>query len=129
MTLFALIFACTSSSEDTSFTDPSKDVVEDELLDWHISVENDERGAFLSAWSPKEDEIWVVGGLPSTGVVLKGNKDIGWTEVALPENTPLLNWIHGTSETDIWVGGLYGSILHWNGSEWFDHSQEVEEAV
>ena len=129
MNLFALIFACSSSSEDTSGIDPSKDLPEEENLEWNVSVENDERGAFLSAWSPKEDEIWVVGGLPSAGVVLKGNKEIGWTEVELPENTPLLNWIHGTSETDIWVGGLYGSILQWNGSEWLDHSQEVEEAV
>ena len=129
MNFFALIFACSSSSEDTSSIDPSKDLPEEENLKWNVSVENDERGAFLSAWSPKDDEIWVVGGLPSAGVVLKGNKEIGWTEVELPENTPLLNWIHGTSETDIWVGGLYGSILQWNGSEWLDHSQEVEEAV
>ena len=46
MNLFALIFACSSSSEDTSSVDPSKDLPEEENLEWNVSVENDERGAF-----------------------------------------------------------------------------------
>ena len=43
----------------------------------------------------------------------------------MPDETPLLNGFM-ESQVNIWVGGLYGTLLHWNGSEWSDHSQDVQ---
>jgi hypothetical protein len=48
--------------------------------------------------------------------------------MTLPSDTPLLNWADGTS-TNMWVGGLSGTILHWDGSVWSDHSLGIEEAI
>ena len=73
-----------------SSIDPSKDLPEEENLEWSVSVENDE-GCFFSAGLQKMTRCGSLRGLPSAGVVLKGNKKIGWTEVELPENTPLLD--------------------------------------
>ena len=72
--------------------------------------------------------VWLVGGQPEKGAIKIGNAEDGFEKLDLPEGTPLLNWADGSS-TNMWVGGLNGSILHWNGSEWFDYSLTVEEAI
>lgn len=95
---------------------------------WAPVLEDDDRGAFLSVWGPSADDVWIVGGQPETGVVLRGSGDT-FTEQPLPEGTPLLNWVHGTAEDDVWVGGLAGTLLHWNGTDWTDHTLEIEEAI
>ena len=123
-----LLISCKNDKADTSISDTS-DILEPNSPVWSVSLEYDERGAFLSAWSTSSEDIWVVGGLPDSGIILRGNKNTGWDNFVLPSQTPLLNWIHGTSESDVWVGGLYGTLLHWNGAEWEDHSQDVLEAV
>ena len=52
-----------------------------------------------------------------------------WQELDYEDEVPLLNWVHGTSSSDVWVGGLNGAVLHWNGSSWTDHSMDIEEAI
>ncbi|MEL6347021.1 MAG: hypothetical protein AAFV53_28160, partial [Myxococcota bacterium] len=51
-----------------------------------------------------------------------------WSPAALPEGTPLLNWVHGTGSDDVWVAGLQGTLLHWDGAEWVDHSVQTDAA-
>jgi len=58
---------------------------------------------------------------------MRGNAD-GFSSLGVPEGTPLLNWVHGSSASDIWVGGLSGALLHWDGSSWSDHSVDMDEA-
>jgi len=96
-------------------------------ITWEAAVEGDTRGAYLMAWGA-DGEVWVVGGQPDAGVVLRGTAS-DLQEVELPPGTPLLNWVHGTSSTDVWVGGLSGTILHWDGTDWTDRSLEIDEAI
>ena len=84
-------------------------------------------GGFWSSWGPSADDIWVVGGQANAGAVMRGNTD-GFASLPVPDGTPLLNWVHGTGTNDVWVGGLHGTLLHWNGAEWSDFSVDVEEA-
>lgn len=95
---------------------------------WEAVAQDDDRGAYLMVWGPGDGEVWVVGGQPEQGVVLRGTST-DLQELSLPEGTPLLNWVHGTSASDVWVGGLSGTLLHWDGAAWDDRSLEVEEAV
>lgn len=97
-------------------------------VSWTPVLVDDPRGAFLAAWGPAPDDVWIVGGQPDAGVVLRGDAD-GLAEVALPAGTPLLNWVHGTGADDVWVAGIHGTLLHWDGADWTDHSLGVEEAV
>lgn len=101
-------------------TDPTWSIVE--------SVGTD--GAWLRAHIPSDEptNVWIVGGQPEQGAIKIGNAETGFERMDIPTGTPLLNWADGTS-TNMWVGGLSGSILHWNGSEWFDYSLPVEEAI
>lgn len=94
---------------------------------WTAIAEADTRGAFLMVWSSAPDDVWVVGGQPDVGIVLRGDTT-GLTEVPLPEGTPLVNWVNGTGPDDVWVAGLSGTLLHWDGSGWTDHSVDTEAA-
>ncbi len=125
MYVFLILFGCQTINSDTAI----HQIDDENIVEWQISLENDSRGAFLSTWSSSQEDVWVVGGFPNDGIVLRGNHESGWIELELPQDTPLLNWVHGTSATDVWVGGLSGTILHWDGSDWENHSQEVEEAI
>lgn len=100
---------------------------EDPLIEWQAATSEDPRGAFLMAWGPSADDVWVVGGQPEAGLVLRGTPD-NLQEVPLPDGTPLLNWVHGLDANDVWVAGINGTLLHWNGSQWNDASIEVEGA-
>lgn len=116
-----LTSGCSGSSDDTSQgVDPSSH-------DWATIESADERGAWLRAFSTS-DTTWIIGGQPKIGAMLRGDPINGFDPFPLPENTPLLNWADGTTN-NLWVGGLYGTILQWNGTEWIDHSQDVDEAI
>ncbi len=97
---------------------------------WSFIEQDDPRGAWLRVLHPTDapEDIWIVGGQPEKGIVLRGSTNTNLIEVPLPSDTPLLNWIDGTSN-NMWVGGLSGTILQWDGSEWNDHSLNVDEAI
>ena len=85
-------------------------------------------GALLAVWGPSADDVWIVGGQPEAGVVLRGSGE-AFESMALPDDTPMLNWVHGTGANDVWVGGLSGTVLHWDGSAWTDLSVDMDEAI
>lgn len=108
--------------------DPTDATDDPAPLTWSAALQDDDRGAFLMVWGPDGGDVWVVGGQPDAGVVLKGSAD-NLQAVTVPEGTPLLNWVHGTTASDVWVGGLNGTVLHWDGSAWEDRSLEIDEAI
>lgn len=111
---------CSNKLDDTS-----NDV--DTQPTWTVVESADPRGAWLRAFST-ENHTWIVGGQPEQGTILKGAPISGFDVFEVPNDTPLLNWADG-SDDNLWVGGLHGTILHWNGSEWTDHSQDIDEAI
>ena len=122
-----LLFHCTKSEIDSS-----EPVVEDDLS-WTSTIVDDERGLLMSIWEAGEYDIWVAGGQTDKGLLIRCQTQdctqADWEELSLPEDTPLLNWIHGTTANDVWVGGISGTLLHWNGSTWEDYSFEMSEAI
>ena len=74
----------------------------------------------MSIWEAGEYDIWVVGGQADKGLVLRCQTEEctreDWLDVPVPEGTPLLNWVHGIDSNNVWVGGLSGTLLFWNGS-------------
>ncbi len=97
---------------------------------WSIIESADTRGAWLRAHIPSDtpETVWMIGGQPEMGAIVTGNHTQGFTTLELPSGTPLLNWGDGTSD-NLWVGGLGGTILQWDGNAWHDHSLEIEEAI
>ncbi|MCB9745494.1 MAG: hypothetical protein H6741_28460 [Alphaproteobacteria bacterium] len=123
--LLPLAAACTSDKDDSPASDSDEPP---EALQWTPVLEEAEEGAFLAVWGLSGDDVWIVGGQPDAGVILRGS-DQDWTPMALPAGTPLLNWVHGVAADDIWVAGIHGTLLHWDGGAWTDFSLEIEEAI
>lgn len=122
-----MLIGCTAS--DNKALD-SGEKVENINPTWEILESLDQDGAWLRAHVPPDtpETIWLVGGQPTEGAIKRGNSLTGFETVELPTNTPLLNWADGSSD-NLWVGGLNGTVLHWNGSVWSDHSIGVPEAI
>ena len=90
---------------------------------WEVAVEADASvGAFLSVWGPAPNEVWAVGGqvanVTDAGAGAIYRRDAGgWSAAAVPEGTPLLNWVHGTGD-EVWAVGNAGAALRYDGSAW-----------
>ncbi len=81
-------------------------------------------GMAMSVWGPSAAEALVVGGQqgqgPSTGFVLRRTPD-GWQPDALPDGTPMLDWV-GQAGSDVWAVGLAGTALRREGDAWVGHA-------
>jgi hypothetical protein len=120
----ALLLACNPGSDDTA----SGDTGAAPALAWTAVRQADPTGAWLCAWAAGPDDLWVAGGQPEAGALLRGD-GAELEPLDLPAGTPLLNWVHGATPQDVWVGGLQGTLLRWDGSAWADHSLPTEAAV
>jgi len=77
-----------------------------------------------------ENDVWAVGDFSHSfieeGLVIHYD-GMEWQEVTkLP--TDRLTAIWGTSSTDLWVGGMYGGLFHFDGTTWAQDSIPIPEA-
>ncbi len=96
--------------------------------DWQVAFDASEIGYMMSGWGPGDGSFWVVGGQLENGAVLHYEGD-EWTEVDIGFPVPLLNWVHGTSANDVFVGGNDAFILHYDGVSWSRHFLPVDDPV
>lgn len=90
-------------------------------------VWTEDDGALVSIWGADADDVWTVGGQIDSGSMWRGSgKD--WTAVEIPD-VGLLNWVHGSSSDNVWVGGIDGALLHVGPDGVVDHDLAVEEAI
>ena len=125
MLFWVILAAC--KDKDTPVDTGPTDTAAPPAIAWTAVAEGVEEGAFLSVWGASGDDVWVVGGQFDAGHALRGSGD-SWTAQDLPAGTPLLNWVHGTSADDVWLAGISGTLLRWDGSGWTDHSVDTEAA-
>ena len=84
--------------------------------------------AFLSLWD-SSSSLYVVGGnLSSDGGRVGRLDDDGYVELEPPAG-PLLWWVHGVDEQNIWMVGDRGRILKKHGDQWRDESIDDEKLV
>jgi photosystem II stability/assembly factor-like uncharacterized protein len=83
---------------------------------WTIAAELDESvGALLSVWGTSPADLRAVGGQieglgdPGVGAMVQRNGG-AWDRVALPPDTPVLNWIHGAGGRT-WAVGNAGAAV------------------
>lgn len=125
MLLWILLAGCKDKDTPTDTSPP--DTAPPPAIAWTAVAEEVEEGAFLSVWGASGEDVWIVGGQHDAGHILRGSGD-RWTAQPVPDGTPLLNWVHGTSADDVWVAGISGTLLRWDGSTWTDHSVDTEAA-
>ena len=96
--------------------------------DWQVSLDASAIGWMMSGWGPGDGAIWVVGGTAFEGKILRF--ELGeWRQVELDFSVPLLNWVHGTSASDVFAGSNDGDILHFDGGAWSLQETPVDDPV
>jgi hypothetical protein len=80
---------------------------------------NDLRVAIGSVWT----DVW---GTADDDVWISGNSMVHYDGHGLVVTAIPTVWgpqvVHGTSAQDVWAAGCNGTLIHWNGQEWADHS-------
>ena len=92
---------------------------------WSVALElGPELGTAMSVWGPSAELVRVVGGQqgdgPSVGFVLRSDGETFVPE-ALPDGTPMLNWI-GHAGDDTWAVGVDGVALRLEDGAWIAHA-------
>jgi hypothetical protein len=69
-----------------------------------------------TVWGTSSTDVWVGGGVDATGEVhhYDGNT---WTQAAIPA-VPMISWVFGFTQADVWAVGRGGGVLHFDGSAW-----------
>lgn len=81
---------------------------------WQSVDEPAAQGWVMSTWAASASDVWLVGGAPDAGVAMHFD-GATWSERAVPDGTPLLDWAYGFGSDDVLVVGRGGTILHWDG--------------
>lgn len=125
----AVLVGC--PSDDTE--DDGADVAESggETATWEVTQEVDaSSGALLSVWGATPDDVRAVGGQidavgdAGIGAVLK-RTDGAWESETLPDDTPVLNWIHGASGV-VWSVGNAGAAIRLDAGAWVRDDTPVD---
>ncbi len=87
---------------------------------WEVAEGATESGWLLSVWGPEGTDVrYAAGGTldndGGSGTLLRYESG-AWQEMVLPAETPLLNWVYGFAADDVFVAGLNGVMLHWDGT-------------
>jgi hypothetical protein len=93
---------------------------------WETAFDVEDAGWLLSVWGTGADDVWAVGGTEDEGAAFHHDGD-DWESVELPDDTPLLNWVHGFSEDDVTLVGNEGVVLHYDGDEWTQQDTPTEQ--
>ncbi len=97
-------------------------------VDWEVAFDASETGYMMSGWGIGDGSLWVVGGQLLDGAILR--YELGrWTQLELGFEVPLLNWVHGVSDADVFAGGNDGKILHFDGESWTEQETPVVDPV
>ncbi|HVM97594.1 MAG TPA: hypothetical protein VMT89_14465 [Candidatus Acidoferrales bacterium] len=95
---------------------------------WTTAFDASQVGWMLNVWGPGGGTVWAVGGTNTHGRIFE-RVDGAWSEVDSGIEVPLLNWVHGTSATDVFIGGNGGTMLHFDGNRWSQQSTPVSAPV
>lgn len=114
----------TAAATSATGTSAAADSTGEPIEGFRVVAELDsELGMAMSVWGPSAAEAMVAGGQqgdgPSRGFVLRRTAG-GWEPDALPEGTPMLDWI-GRAGDDVWAVGLGGTALRREGDAWIAH--------
>lgn len=96
-------------------------------LEWRsaFDAEAADSGWLLSTWGNSDDRRYAVGGESDRGVLLAFDGS-DWAESDIPD-VPLLNWVFGFGQDDVWAVGNGGNILHFDGDDWTSETSPTTE--
>ena len=94
---------------------------------WAALSGSQDYGWLLSVWGPDSGELFMVGGPPDDGVIIRETGG-AFTRETTPV-VPRLNWVFGFGSDDIFAAGDTGTILHYDGADWTVQETPTTEAL
>lgn len=95
---------------------------------WQLEAGSEEFGWLLSVWAPSSGPRYMVGGVGATGRIVT-DAGGGLRAVSGVPSVPLLNWVYGFSDSDVFVVGNGGTVLHYDGETWALQPTPTTEAL
>jgi len=83
---------------------------------WRAAFDTEGVGALSSVWGSGPNDVFVVGGTPGRGEVYHYDGQI-WREMPAP-SVPLLVWVFGFSDRDVYAVGEDGGAIRYDGDSW-----------
>jgi hypothetical protein len=120
--------AATPTVSATASASPTVTPTPEPVRKWTVAFDASNVGWMMSGWGPGDGTLWVVGGTEAVGRIFHLSAG-EWSEVDPGVAVPLLNWVHGTSATDVFVGSNDGTILHFDGIGWTRQATPVSVSI
>ncbi len=92
---------------------------------WGDAFDTRDSGALSAVWGTAPDDVFVVGGQREQAEVYHFNGE-SWAKMAVPE-VPILVWVFGFSQNDVYAVGEGGGIIHYDGSTWSEIESFTDE--
>lgn len=84
---------------------------------WQPAFDAEQAGWLLSVAGASSTDVYAAGGTPDEGRLWRYDGS-AWTEDALPDDVPLLNWVHVFDDGTPIIAGNQGTILVRDGDAW-----------
>jgi hypothetical protein len=111
--LLTALLACPQPGPDSDST-PDSTLTE---ATWQEAFDTSSSGSLSGVWGSAPDDVFVVGGSEG-GAEVYHYDGSAWSGMDLPEDLPLLVWVHGFGPDDVWAVGVDGAAAHYDGSAW-----------
>lgn len=83
---------------------------------WRSAFDTTETGALSAVWGSSSQDVFVVGGTREQGEVYHFDGS-SWRKMAVPE-VPLLVWVFGFGQYDVYAVGEGGGAIRYDGDRW-----------
>lgn len=97
--------------------DPANNGNNDPDPTWEQAFDASEAGWLLSVAGSASDDVWTVGGTPDDGAIWHFD-GAEWSEQAVPDGVPLLNWVHVFDDGTPIIVGNDGVVLRRESDGW-----------
>lgn len=82
---------------------------------WRQVPEAEAGGWGMNVWAPTPDEVFVVGGRPERGAIMR-ELDGSWAPLPVPDGVGLVNWGFGFGDGEVVFVANGGTALRWDGA-------------
>jgi hypothetical protein len=93
---------------------------------WEPAFDTSATGTLSAVWGSGPNDVFIVGGTTEQGEIYHYD-GVDWSPMQVPEDVPLLVWVHGFGPELVYAVGLDGSVVRYDGNAWSSLDSGTEE--
>jgi hypothetical protein len=95
-------------------------------VEWQQAFDASDSGWLLSVAGSSPSNVYAVGGTPEQGRIWHFD-GVSWSEQDVPEDVPLLNWVHVFDDDSAVIAGNDGTILRRRNGAWIQQATTTDQ--